>query len=371
MMDLSLSESEEMLRGSARALFEKSVDVTLLSELEASEDGHSARLWETFVELGWTALGDLGNERGNLIALGVLVAEFGRAGYPSPFLATMAASVVASGLGDGERAAALVGEINAGRPAALVVPADLESAAVLRPGKSKTLVGGPFTVEWAGTAECLVCLAREGDGCWGVYAVDPTCRGVEVEAVTGLDNERIARVRFDRVPVGADARLNSAGVAETAVRESLAVVRLLRAAMLVGGAERMLELTVHHVTNRQQFGRPIGTFQAVQAKCADMAMYLDGAWLATYEGLWRASEGRPCRAEAAVAGYMAGGAAELAAVESAQLHGGVGFMKEFVLQYFFRRAKAAQLRLGSEAQQLEEIARCLVDNPVPGWAKAG
>jgi alkylation response protein AidB-like acyl-CoA dehydrogenase len=137
---------------------------------------------------------------------------------------------------------------------------------------------------------------------------------------------------------------------------------------MVGGARRVLDMTVAHVTQRQQFGVALGTFQAVQHACADLAISLDSARLATWEGLSLADQGQRCRAAGAVAGWLAGRAYIAAAETGAQLHGGLGAIRDYPLHFYYRRAQAMAARLGSEAAQLEELAHCLVDPVEAGQA---
>ena len=126
---------------------------------------------------------------------------------------------------------------------------------------------------------------------------------------------------------------------------------------MVGGATKVLEMTVNYVKNRVQFGRPIGTFQAVQHTCAKMVMDLDNARLATYEALWRLDGGLPADKEVALAKAWTGPAYARITRESHQLHGGIGFMLEYDLHLWSRRAKAMELKLGAPDFWQEAFAK--------------
>lgn len=238
-------------------------------------------------------------------------------------------------------------------------------------------VSGRVVGEWAQLADTLVCLAPmgpRGSGCprdeseVAAVALDATAPGVRIGPRRSFDNERVALVELNDVEAGVDDHLVPGGVLPVAdAAEALGAVRLVRAAELVGMAEKILEMTASYVTSRIQFGVPLGTFQAVQHACADVATLVHGARLATDEGLSDTS-GTPrtpgdtsTRKAGALAGYLAGRAAVAAAVTGAQLHGGVGMIRDYPLHFYYRRAKAMQLRLGSAAEQLEELAQVLVD----------
>src|SRR5581483_6967384 len=378
-MDLRLDEADELLRTGARALLERQAGPERLAEWEASGSGFSSELWERFVDLGWLGLAlpaDAGGGGGTPVSLGVLVAEIGRAACPGPFLPTLSAALVVAHLGSTKAARTIVEAVaRDGTPTALLWPADAASTVTARiEGDRVVLDGGPVAVVWAASAATMVCLAPlAGDaaraaGGIAAVAVDRHTPGVEMTPVLASDNERAAWVRFAGVAVGDGGHLVPGAVADAvAVAEALGLVRLLRAAELVGGAGRVLDITVAHVSARRQFGVPIGSFQAVQHALADVAIALDAARLATWEGLSAAAAGESCRRPAAVAGWLAGQCAVGAAVTAAQLHGGIGAIRDYPLHFYYRRAQAGALRLGSQAAQLEVLAGCLVD-PVEAGA---
>ncbi|HVW34769.1 MAG TPA: acyl-CoA dehydrogenase family protein [Acidimicrobiia bacterium] len=371
-MDLQLPDSDQLLAGQARSLLGAAAPPGRLAEWEADALGFDRAQWARLVQLGWpgVALPEAsGGGGGSLVSLGVLAAEIGRAAYPSPFLPTVTAGLVAARLGTTKRAGGLVESIaRDGIPAALAwTPGGGADLTAQRRGGA-LVCSGRLVVEWAQVAETLVCLAPLPEGV-AVVAIDAGAPGLRISPRRSFDNERVAVVELDGVEVPPGDHLVAGGVAGAAeVADALGAVRLVRAAELVGGAEKTLELTAAYVGGRVQFGVPIGTFQAVQHACADVAMLVAGARLATDEGL---AGGRPPRRAGAVAGYLAGRAAVAAAVTAAQLHGGVGMIRDYPLHFYYRRAKAMQLRLGAAAAQLEELARVLVDPVVEAGGSPG
>lgn len=361
-MDLTLSDTDRLLAASARRMLGPHATVDALRTVEAGADGFDKALWDRAVDLGWTGLPfavERGGGGGDLVSAGVLAVELGRAAVPTPLLAGTEAAVVVDRLGDTPGADELVRDVAAGRArAALVAPWSSGEAPT---ASGDAVTGGPWIVDWADAADVVVMTVRAGDG-WRLLAVRRP--DLDVVPVASSDNERIASVRADAAP---GIALTGGVLAGDAAQDALAAARLLRGASLVGTAERALELTVDHVSGRHQFGQPLGRFQAVQHACADVALQRDGARLAVFHALSRASRGLPCAGDAAIASYVAGRAAELAVVTGAQLHGGVGFIVEHELPVHFRRAKAGQLRLGGEVRQLERIASRLPRLMAAGW----
>jgi alkylation response protein AidB-like acyl-CoA dehydrogenase len=369
-VDLRLADTDQLLADQARALFEAEAPPERLAEWEENPDGFDSALWSRLVGLGWPALAvaeAAGGGGGTLGHLGLLATEIGRAAFPSPFLAVAGAGVVTARLAAGpegisKRASALLeGIARDGTVAGLVwTPGCGSELSAARRGHSIRL-SGRVVAEWAHRAETLVCLAPLPAGEVAALAVDPRAPGVTVDPRRSFDNERVALVTFDGVDVErADHLVPGGAVPSAQAADALGALRLIRAAELCGIAERILALTATYVSHRVQFGVPLGTFQAVQHASADVATLVHGARLATDEGL-SIADGAGARRAGAVAGWLAGRAAVAAAVTGAQLHGGIGMIRDYPLHFYYRRAKAMQLRLGSAADQLEEVARVLVD----------
>jgi alkylation response protein AidB-like acyl-CoA dehydrogenase len=361
-VDLRLADTDQLLAEQARALLAAESTPERLAEWEAGPEGVDRAQWARVVELGWPGVAfpeRSGGGGGTLVSLGVLAGEIGRAAYPSPFLQAVTAGLVAARLGTTKRATALVESIaRDGTPVALLWAPGCGSELTAERRGPAIAISGRLVVEWGQVAETLVCLAPMPGGVAAV-AIDTAAPGLRISPRRSFDNERVAAVELDGVEIAAGDHLVTGGVADPAsVADALGVVRLVRAAELVGVAEKTLELTASYVSTRVQFGVPIGTFQAVQHACADVATLVAGARLATDEGL---SGGRPPRRAGALAGYLAGRAAVAAVVTGAQLHGGIGMIRDYPLHFYYRRAKAMQLRLGSAAAQLEEVAQVLVD----------
>ena len=362
-MDLNFSETQQMLRESARAFLNEHAPRCRLGVLEASTAGYDPDTWQKIVRNGWTEMpfGTPGNA--DLGHLACVLQEFGRSAYASPYFQSVAAAgIFVHRLGRSTRACTTIDRIAGGDTAVLIASPDagrLPQAKWCR--GSLSVSAGPLVVEWAHVADVLVVPARLEDGRYVLVEIDSTADGARVEPVLSMDNERLALVTLSDVVVGEQQWLHEEPVAPEVIEEGLVLVDLLRAAEMVGGIEEVLRMTVEYMKIRNQFGRPIGSFQAVQHACADMNIQADGAFLATCEAISKAEADLPFVPQAAAAVFFTGRAYEGVTTTAAQLHGGVGFMAEHPLQYYFRRAKAQRLRLGSEHIQLARAASHLID----------
>lgn len=336
-MDLDLSTRERALRDQAQAVLARLAPAEALNQLEESPDGFELELWRASVAAGWAGLD-------SAVELGVVLVEHGRAAAASPLLQA-ALAMRAARIARDRRSEA---EIETGHRAVLVIEPNGEASPW---AAGEMLTGGPLTVEWAGQAELFLCAAGRAETS-SLFAIEAGARGLRVEPAASFDSERIASVAFDHAMTRIAGDLGGA----YGLDRLRALAGVLRAAEMLGGAERALELTVDHVKTRRQFGKPLGILQAVQHLCADVAMQLDGARLAVFEALWRVDRGLPFMREAVIAGWFTGRVAERATLTASQLHGGLGYVKEYPLHHYVRRAKAQALRLGSERGQLEAIA---------------
>jgi alkylation response protein AidB-like acyl-CoA dehydrogenase len=372
----SFNEEQEELRRSARAFLDKHSSSERVRAAMASERGYEEAVWQKLAtELGWTAVtipetyGGLGLGMVELVAL---MEEAGRALLCSPFFATiaLAANTILEAASDAQKAE-LLPAIAAGERTATVAltepgggwDADSVEATARREGSGFILDGIKRYVVDGDTADLLVVAAREpgtrGHDGIGLFALEPGSAGVERTWLPTMDQtRRLAEVRFTGVRVDASARLGGDVTAWPAIARTLDLAAIVLAAEQVGGAARCLDMTVAYAKERKQFGRPIGSFQAIKHKCADMLLRVESARSAAYYAGWAASVGDPeLHALASLAKTYCSDAYFHAAAESVQIHGGVGFTWEYDVHLHFKRAKSSELLLGSPAHHRESVAR--------------
>jgi 3-oxocholest-4-en-26-oyl-CoA dehydrogenase beta subunit len=336
-VDLDLSNRERALRDEARDVLARLAPPEALNRLEQSADGFDPDLWRESVAAGWPGLD-------SAVELGIVLVEHGRAAAASPLLQAGLAVRAARMAGDRQTESEVVG----GRRGVLLIEPNGGASPWLT---GQALTAGPITVEWAGHAELFV-VATASAGKSTLLVVEPQARNLQVEPAVSFDTERIASVTLAQTP----ARIGGNLGGSYDLDRLRALAGLLRAAEMLGGAERVLEMTVEHVKMRRQFGKPLGILQAVQHMCADAAMQLEGGRLAVFEALWRVDQGVSFLRDAVIASWFTSQVAEKTTLTASQLHGGLGYVKEYPLHHYVRRAKAQGLRLGSARTQLEAIA---------------
>ncbi|WP_406440865.1 acyl-CoA/acyl-ACP dehydrogenase [Streptomyces sp. NBC_01613] len=355
------------LRSSVREFLESKSPEEAVRKLMESEPRFDPAVWAQASDQlrlpGLAIPEEYGGDGFGAVELGVVLEEMGRALLCSPFFATVAlAAQTLLASDDKEACARHLPGIAAGRTTATLAVAEdsgswdpvLISARAAPDGDGGwRLSGGKSFVIDGTTADLVLVIARTVAGP-SLFAVDREATGVAAEPMETLDATRaMARLTFDAVPatlVGAD------GAGGRIMAKVLDLASVALAAEQAGGARRCLETSTEYARTRHQFGRPIGSFQAVKHKCADMLVQVELAEASAREAARLAAEGSTDFAvAAAVAHACCSRAYVFAATENIQVHGGIGFTWEHPAHLYFRRAKSSQLLFGGPAVYHERL----------------
>ncbi len=371
-MHLEFTAEQDELRYGVRAMLARECPISLVREV-VEKGATPDALWSQMVELGWPALtvperaGGLGM---GTVELAVVVEELGRVLAPGPFVPTVTqlAPIVAEA-GSREQQERFLGGIAAGEltgTLALVeesgsVDAGHITATATPDGDGFVLEGAKETVVEASTADEIAVVARtpgtRGDDGVGAFVVSRS--DVRLEPIDALDPTRpLARVALDGVRIGADRALGAPGPATAAaVRRAVEVAAMALAVETVGAAQAIFDITLTYAKQREQFGAPIGSFQAIKHKFADMLVALERARATSYFAALTIAEDDDRRALAtSTAKAAAGDCAALLAKEGIQIHGGIGYTWEHDMHLYVRRVKSSSLLFGSAAQHRARVA---------------
>jgi alkylation response protein AidB-like acyl-CoA dehydrogenase len=374
-VDFAFSEEQEMLRASAREFLAKQVTSARVRQLMETEDAHDPELWRRIAEMGWTGLGipEAYGGVGSFLDLVVVLEEAGRALLPGPFYSTMGLAVpLLLEAGTEAQKKAVLGDIAAGKAratAAITEPSGRWDADGIgleaRPSGDGWTVGGvKLFVPDAGAADHTIVAARtRGSGETGVTLLLVSGRpaGMTVTPMKTLDlTRRWYEVRFDSVQLPGDAVMGTAGEGWPALKRALEWAAAALSAEMVGGAEYVLQTSVEYAKTRQQFGKPIGVYQAVSHKLADMLLETESARSATYYAAWAVDADAPDRSLAvSMAKAYTSDAFRRAAGNGIQVHGGIGFTWEHDMHLYFKRAKSSEVTLGDATYHRELVAQAL------------
>jgi alkylation response protein AidB-like acyl-CoA dehydrogenase len=363
-MDLAPSAEQRMLAEAARAVLARACPIGHVRDMERDPRGFSPAVWRELAGLGWPGMLGPPAARPLLDAVFV-VEEMGRALLPSPFLPTAVVAVpLLAELATGAQQDRWVAAIAAGQAIAtlaLVEPGWTDewgtpALAVRADGEGFRLDGRKMFVPFAAQADLLLVVVRAEDGGPGIALVGAGAPGLAHERLTTLGGDPCYAVGFDGVRLGRDGLRAGAGPALARARLRGTVASLAYAA---GAAERALEMTVEYARTRVQFGRPIGSFQAVAHRCVDMRTDLDALRYLVYQAAWTLDAGRPADLEVSAAKAWGSEALRRIAMHAHQVHGAIGFSTECDLQLFTRQLKARELAWGSAASHRERVARAM------------
>jgi alkylation response protein AidB-like acyl-CoA dehydrogenase len=367
-MNFAFTDEQEELRRMMRRFLEDKSPSAEVRRLMETPEGYDESLWKQMAqELGLQGIAiaeEYGGQGFGPVELGIVMEEMGRAVLCAPFFSSvcLAANAIANA-GTAAQRKAFLPSIASGERIATVAIAEpsgkwgLDGVATTATADGKTfrLDGTKSFVTDGHTAHLLIVAARIGDEV-GLFVVEGDADGVTRERVETMDMTRkMATVTLS----GAKGeRLGEAGWDAIARTIDQALVGL--AAEMAGGAQKTLDMAVDYAKNRIQFGRPIGQFQAIKHRCADMLLQVESAKTAAYYAMWVAAAGSD---ELAVAASMAKAACADAffscASENIQVHGGIGFTWEHDAHLYYRRAKADDLLFGDATAQRERLAGLL------------
>jgi alkylation response protein AidB-like acyl-CoA dehydrogenase len=365
-MDFAFSEEQQMLRSQARSYLAEKLPFERVAELAQSEPGWDPATWPAMAELGWTSLSvsrELGGAGMGFIEEAVVFEELGYALYPGPYFATVALALPALEQAPEHLAPIVTGDSSAtlawAEPAAvsLVERAALSTKAV-RVNGSWLLSGEKNLVADLGIAGNVVVVAEAIDGV-GLWLLEPD-GPVERQILSTMDTtRRLGTLRMSSTPATLLVEPGRCGPVLERIRLRAHASLALEA---VGVAQRALELATEHAGSREQFDRPIGTFQAVSHKIADAYVATELARSLSYWAAWCVATGDEQARVAAVAAKARAAEGAVEACEKAiQVHGGIGFTWEHILHRFYKRAQWIESFEGFCSQQRAEIAAHLLD----------
>jgi alkylation response protein AidB-like acyl-CoA dehydrogenase len=362
-MDFDFTEEQQMLRQMTREFLAAEAPLATVRRLMEQPEGYSADTWRQMAELGLlgvTIPEAYGGQGLGMVEQALVLEEIGRSALPSPYFATviLASAALATGGSEDQRRRYLGGIAGGQIKATLALLEDRVSwgpeavrLPAARNGDTYVLNGTKWLVPYAHVADLLLIPARtdgggpeasaNGGSGITIFAVERESPGVEVRTLETMDlTNRVCAVTLTDARVPAARVIGEIGGGGPLLEAVLQRAAVGASAEMLGAARKCLEMSVEYAKSREQFGQPIGSFQAVKHKCAEMLLEVEQAHSATYYAAWAQSAGAPDAALAAsVAKAYVNGAARKVCGDAIQVHGGIGFTWEFDLHLYFKRAK--------------------------------
>ena len=376
-MDFGFNQEQELLRNTARKFLENECTSEFVRARMAEPAGVTDAFWTKLAEQGWTGLvypEEFGGTGLGFVDLTVLMEEMGRAVMPGPFFSTLVGGLTILEAGSAAQKKEWLTKIAAGEAKAALAftepNARWDAAAVAvtarEAGGKFTLSGTKLFVLDAHVADVIVVVARTRESKrpeegLSMFLVPKGARGLTVKLLPTMDQTRkLCEVKVEDVVVGADALLGPRDGAWAPLARVLDRATVALCAEMCGGAQRVLDMTTEYAKIRIAFGKPIGSYQGVKHRAADMLVESENAKSLTYYAAWAVDENAT---EAPLAASMAkadsSDAYRRVAGAGIQLHGGIGFTWEHDLHLYFKRAKSSEFTFGDASYHRERVAQLI------------
>ena len=374
-MNILLDDQEVQIREAAAEFLAGECTPALVRKVETDALQYSPELWSKFADNGWLQLCLSNNAGGEELPLPYLGLLFEVAGYhiaPIPLHATMVPAMIIDRYGCPDQVsmlqAVITGDLimshavaeQTGRwsTEAIALQGRVEGNELVLNG-NKTFVGS-----YRASQHCMV-IYREASAPnqLGVVLVPTDAKGLSSEALVSMAKDGESKVQFKDVRVPLSARIGNEQSGNLIARELMDLSAVLYASMIAGAARRTLDMAVEHAKQREAFGQPIGAFQAIQHMCANMVNAIDGTTMLSREALWRMQENLPYQVNVAQAKSFGNEQCMMVVRSAQQIHGGMGFIRDFDLNLWYRRVGSWSLRGGTAAEHRRTIAAALIDQP--------
>ena len=377
-MDIGFTEEQELLRDTARKFLDSECPTKFVREMMATEAAVTDQFWRQLADNGWLGITypeDVGGSGLGLVDLVVLMEEIGRAVMPGPYPATvLLAGAAIAAAGSAEQRREWLPRIVAGEVKATLAVTEpnprWDAAGITATAREArggfALSGTKMFVPDAHLADVLVVAARSRDGSTmedgvSLFLVPKDTPGLSLRRLPSIDETRkLCEVTLDNVAVPGSALLGELHGGWAPLQQVIDRAAVALSAEMCGAAQRVLEITVEYAKLRTAFGKPIGSYQGVKHKCADMLVEIENAKSLTYYAAWAVDEGA---VDAPLAVSMAKAAASDAGrkvcAAGIQLHGGIGMTWEHDLQLYLKRAKADEVAFGDASWHRERVAQLM------------
>lgn len=369
-MDLGLTETQQMLRTSARTFLEAECPTTHVREMELDDRGFSPDIWQKMAAQGWLGLTipeAYGGAELEFIDLVILLEEMGRYMLPSPFFSTTVLSSLAiMESGDHQQKEEYLTRIAAGQiivamaitePSATWDCSGIQLTAELD-GSKYNLSGTKLFVSDGNVADYILVAARTGSETTDIslFILPTQSEGINQTQLKTIASDNQSAFTFENVKVSKVNLLGKENNSWPIIQKIIQWGAIGKCAEMTGGGQKVLDMTVEYAKQRTQFGRPIGSFQAIQHHCANMATDVETAKFITYKAAWTLTQDLNADKEVAMAKAWVSDSYGRVCALAHQSHGAIGFTKEHDLQLYSRRAKAAELAFGDSDFHLENVA---------------
>jgi alkylation response protein AidB-like acyl-CoA dehydrogenase len=370
-MDFALNEQQEMMQTMARDFLTGEYTDKVLKAMAKDEKGYTPELWKKLAAMNLTGLAipEAYGGVGDFLDLIVVLEEMGRACFIAPFFTSVvlgAGTIVEAG--NETQKKEFLPKIAEGKIiVTLALPeqpgkytADAIKMKAAKKGNDFILNGTKLFVPDAQNADYVIVAARTSEGKsaqegLSLFIVDAKSSGMKITPLETVAGDKQAEIVFTDVAVLAANVLGAIDKAWPSIDKIIQKAAVARCAEMIGLSQKVLDISLDYVKERIAFGHPIGAFQAIQHRCADMLIDLDSSRYVTYQAAWRINENLPAAREAAIAKAWVGQACKRIVHSAHQVHGAIGFTEDHILHYYTKRVRSYEFSFGDVDSNLEKL----------------
>jgi alkylation response protein AidB-like acyl-CoA dehydrogenase len=372
-MDLSLNETQQMLKNTAKDFFTNECPETHVREMETDQEGYNKQLWEKIVNQGWLGVPfpeKYGGFGLSFLEFCILLEEAGRVLLPEPLFE----SVLLGGMpifisGNEKQKEELLPKVISGESIItlafyeeddLISPLSVQTKASLNNNVYK-LYGTKMFVPNANISDLLLVTARTGknDKDISLFLIPSSTEGITISPLSTISSDKQFVINLDNVQIPSSNLIGNENNAWETIETIFDMAAIGKSCEMLGAGEKVLEGTVEYAKTRTQFGRPIGTFGEIQRHCSEMATLVEGTRFVIYEAAWKLSNNQNASKEVSMAKSWTSDSHTKVCAIAHQVHGGIGFTKEHWIQLYSRRAKAAEIAYGDANFHRNKLASLL------------
>ena len=368
-MDLGLNETQQMLKNSAKEFLLTECPDTYVRAMENDESGYATEIWDKIAGQGWIGLmfpETYGGFGLSFLELTILLEEMGKVMFPGPFFST----VIGGGLtlligGNEQQKQIFIPKICEGK--LIVSIAINEPNSYWDPGSINTISkefgdkyiinGIKSFVDNAYISDYIIIAAKTGpsDNDISLFIAPSKSDGIKQTLLKTIGSDKKSELSITNLELDKDALIGDINQGWNYIKKIQEFGAIGKCAEMSGGSQEVLNMTVEYAKQRIQFGRPIGSFQAIQHHCANMAIDVEGIKYLTHQAAWKLSEGLNASREVAIAKAWSSDAYQRICALGQVCHGAIGYTKEHNMQMYTRRAKSAELAYGDSKYHLQNI----------------
>jgi alkylation response protein AidB-like acyl-CoA dehydrogenase len=368
-LDFGLNEQQEMMQTLAKDFLTSEYPDKVLKTMVKDEKGYTPELWKKMQEMNLMGLSlpEQYGGVGDFLDLTVVLEEMGRACFLTPYFSTvvLAAGVIMEAGSDEQKKQYLTAIAEGKKIATLALTEamakytpDAVQVKAAQQGSDFIIDGTKLFVPDAQSADYIICAARTADTQAGItlFFVEAEAPGLSVKPLQTIGGDKQAEVIFSNVKVPADNVLGGVNKGWGHIEKALQRANIARCAEMVGLAEQALKLTLDYAKERIAFGHPIGAFQSIQHRCADMLMDIESSKFVTYQAAWKINGGLDAAKDVALTKAWVSQACRRVMASAHQVHGAIAFTEDHILHYYTKLARSHEYSFGGADYQFEKLA---------------